>query len=95
MSAAVRPAPLSPYPVAPPSVRHRARGAVWRIRLELVPYLVTKPVADPALRTALRRIDEELSEIARAVDGVAPAPCPAAVYDPEAANAAPPEAPTP
>lgn len=95
MSAALRPAPLLPYPVAPASVQHRARGVVWRIRLELLPYLVTEPVADPMLRAALQRIDEELSEIARAVDGAPPAPCPAAVYDPEAANAAPPEASVP
>ena len=94
MTASRLPAVLTPYPPAPKAVRSRARAAGWRIRRALVPHLITEPVADPWIRAVLVLIDEEVSEIMRAVDGMAPAPNRGEVYDSDAANDALPDIPT-
>jgi len=78
----------APRPAAPAFVQRRTKAAMWRIRLSLIPYLVTDPTDDPVLRAVLHQIDEDLSEIARAVDGAPPAPSSGAVYDHDAAIAA-------
>ena len=52
--------------------RRDALGAMWNVRLRLVPYLVGDAECDPEIETMLRGIDNDLVDIARAIDTIAP-----------------------